>query len=59
MVKLLILGVFYIGAMPVVVWLANSQVAARNRHEFVFICIEIIKFTTNVILSYEMNAQQS
>ncbi len=37
--KFSVLGFFYIASMPLVVILANYQVAARNRHEFVFICI--------------------
>jgi hypothetical protein len=45
--------------MPLVVWLANWQVAAKHRNEFVFISIEIIKFVTNMVLGYEMNAQAS
>ena len=59
MSKFGILGLLYVGSMPLVVWLANWQVAAKHRNEFVFISIEIIKFSTNMILGYEMNAQGS
>ena len=59
MTKFGVLGLLYVGSMPLVVWLANWQVAAKNRNEFVFISIEIIKFVTNMVLGYEMNAQAS
>jgi hypothetical protein len=59
MTKFGVLGLLYVGSMPLVVWLANWQVAAKHRNEFVFISIEIIKFVTNMVLGYEMNAQAS
>ena len=59
MTKFGILGFLYIASMPLVVILANWKIPPKNRHEFVFICIELIKFTTNMILGYEMNAQSS
>lgn len=57
--KLMIFGALYIGSMPLVVLIANQKVPARDRHEFVFICIEVIKFTSNMFLWYEMNVQKS
>lgn len=57
--KLMVLGLLYIGSMPLVVLVANAWVAARERHEFVFVCIEIIKFSTNMIIWYEMNVKHS
>lgn len=57
--KFVFLGLLYIGSMPGVVLLANEYVPARDRHEFVFICIEIIKFSTNLVLGYEMNFKES
>ena len=59
LIKFVVLGAFYIASMPLIVILANSYVSAQNRNEFVFICIEMIKFTTNMILTYEMNIKTS
>lgn len=57
--RFVVLGLLYIGSMPGVVLLANSYVPARNRHEFVFICIEVIKFSANLVLGYQMNVEAS
>lgn len=54
-----VLGCLYIASMPLVVLAANYSIHPQNRNEFVFICIEIIKFTTNMILTYEMNYNDS
>jgi succinate dehydrogenase hydrophobic anchor subunit len=55
MVKFFILGFIYIASMPAIVGLANYVLPAKDRHEFVFIAVEVIKFTTNLTLAYEMN----
>lgn len=34
-----ILGLLYIASMPVIVLIANYNIYAKNRNEFVFICI--------------------
>ena len=57
--KFSLLGFLYIASLPLVVLLANWQIQPKNRNEFVFISIELIKFTTNMILGYEMNAKNS
>lgn len=39
MVKLLVIGFIYIASAPIIVLAANHFVAAKNRHEFVFIAV--------------------
>ncbi len=39
LIKLFILGFIYISSTPIIVNLANYFIAAKNRHEFVFIAV--------------------
>ena len=52
LLKFAVLGLLYIASMPLIVLFANATINPQNRNEFVFICIEIIKFGTNMILTY-------
>jgi hypothetical protein len=56
MLRFSILGLVYIASMPTIVGLANYLIPAKDRHEFVFITVEVIKFATNLTLAYEMNS---
>lgn len=59
LVKFAILGFLYVASMPIIVILANYLIEPRNRHEFVFITVEVFKFATNLILAYEINSKTS
>lgn len=57
--KLAVLGLIYIASTPIIVVAANYFIAAKNRHEFVFIAVEITKFITNLLFTYELNSKYS
>jgi hypothetical protein len=57
--KFAVVGLGYIGSMPLLVGLANYLVDAKDRHEFVFIAVETVKFATNLILAYQFSAKKS
>lgn len=59
MLKLTILGFIYIASTPIIVVSANHLLPPRNRHEFVFIAVELVKFITNLTFSYEINSKNS
>jgi drug/metabolite transporter (DMT)-like permease len=59
LIKLSILGFIYIASTPIIVNLANYFIPARNRHEFVFIAVEITKFFSNLLFYYELNSKNS
>ena len=59
MVKHLIWGILYIGGTPIIVLTANYLIPARNRHEFVFIAIEMVKFVTNALAMYGASKKES
>jgi hypothetical protein len=59
MVKLSILGFIYIASTPIIVLAANYLISAKNRHEFVFIAVEVTKFITNLTFGYWLNSKNS
>ena len=54
-----VLGSLYILSLPVIVLAANAYLEPKNRHEFVFIAVEVVKFGTNLLVNYEYNAKDS
>jgi glucan phosphoethanolaminetransferase (alkaline phosphatase superfamily) len=59
LIKLSLLGFIYIASTPIIVIAANYFIPARNRHEFVFIAVELTKFITNLTFAYELNSKNS
>ena len=59
MVKLLIIGFIYIASTPIIVLAANRFIPAKNRHEFVFIAVEVTKFVTNLTFGYWLTSKSS
>lgn len=55
MIAFTVLGGLYIGAMPLIVLIGNNMVAAKDRHEFVFVAMEGLKCVTNIALSIMLN----
>ena len=59
MLKFSLLGFIYIGSTPFIISFANYFVLPKNRHEFVFIAVEITKFIVNVTLTYQITSKRS
>lgn len=59
MLQLAFLGFIYIASTPVIVNLANYFITPRNRHEFVFIAVEMTKFFSNLLFYYELSSKNS
>ena len=57
--SLTLLGGLYILSLPVIVLAANAYLLPKNRNEFVFITVEVVKFTTNLVLNYEYSSKDS
>ena len=52
-------GALYIAALPLIVWIGNSYVSAKDRHEFVFVALETLKCITNIGLILMLNLERS
>ena len=59
LIKHLIWGTLYIGATPAIVLLANHLIAPRDRHEFVFIGVELVKLSTSALAVYGTSRKES
>lgn len=59
LIKFGILGFAFIFAMPTLVYVANSYLAAKDRNEFVFISVEAIKSICNILLIRMLASSQS
>jgi ribose/xylose/arabinose/galactoside ABC-type transport system permease subunit len=54
-----VLGGLYISTVPLIIFIGNNYVEAKNRHEFVFVAVESIKCFSNIGLSIMLNREKS